>query len=87
MNDINVGIDLGGSHVAIGVVNNEGKILEQFEKDFTVKEKENVLPVAIRYMVDTLRELKQKYDLLYCVVSCVVFALREKQERQTEKWS
>ena len=64
MNDINVGIDLGGSHVAIGVVNNEGKILEQFEKDFTVKEKENVLPVAIRYMVDTLRELKQKYDLL-----------------------
>ena len=28
-----IGIDLGGSHVAIGVVNNEGKILEQFEKD------------------------------------------------------
>ena len=59
MSDINVGIDLGGSHVAIGVVNNEGKILEQFEKDFTIKEKENVLPVAIRYIVDTLRELKQ----------------------------
>ena len=64
MSNINVGIDLGGSHVAIGVVNNEGKILEQFEKDYTVKEKENVLPVAIRYIVDTLRELKQKYDLL-----------------------
>ena len=64
MSNINVGIDLGGSHVAIGVVNNEGKILEQFEKDFTIKEKENVLPVAIRYIVDTLRELKQKYDLL-----------------------
>lgn len=44
MSNINVGIDLGGSHVAIGVVNNEGKILEQFEKDYTVKEKENVLP-------------------------------------------
>mgnify|MGYP002966224924 CR=1 FL=1 len=41
MSNINVGIDLGGSHVAIGVVNNEGKILEQFEKDYTVKEKEN----------------------------------------------
>ena len=64
MSNINVGIDLGGSHVAIGVVNNEGKILEQFEKDYTVKEKENVLSVAIRYIVDTLRELKQKYDLL-----------------------
>ena len=42
MKDINVGIDLGGSHVAIGVVNNEGEILEQYEKDFTTKEKENV---------------------------------------------
>ena len=64
MKDINVGIDLGGSHVAIGVVNNDGKILEQYEKDFTIKEKENVLPVAIRYIVDTIRELKQKYELL-----------------------
>ena len=42
MNNINVGIDLGGSHVAIGVVDNNGRILEQFEKDFTVKEKENL---------------------------------------------
>lgn len=25
MSNINVGIDLGGSHVAIGVVNNRGK--------------------------------------------------------------
>ena len=32
MSNINVGIDLGGSHVAIGVVNNEGKILEQYSK-------------------------------------------------------
>ena len=64
MGKFDVGIDLGGSHVAIGVVDGEGKILEQFEKDFTVKEKENVLPVAVRFIVDTLRELKQKYDLL-----------------------
>ncbi len=64
MSDINIGIDLGGSHVAIGVVDNKGKILEQFEKDFTIEEKKNVLPVAIRYIVDTLRELKQNYDFL-----------------------
>lgn len=64
MKDIKVGIDLGGSHVAIGIVNNEGKILKQFEKDFTVKEKENVLPVAIKYIVDTIKELKQQYDFL-----------------------
>ena len=64
MKDIKVGIDLGGSHVAIGIVNNEGIILKQFEKDFTVKEKENVLPVAIKYIVDTIKELRQQYDFL-----------------------
>lgn len=64
MKDINVGIDLGGSHVAIGVVNKNGIILEQFEKDFTIKEKENVLHVAIKYIVDTIRELKHKYELI-----------------------
>ena len=46
--EINVGIDLGGSHVSIGVVNKEGKIIEQYEKNFTIKEKENLMEVAIR---------------------------------------
>ena len=27
---MNIGIDLGGSHVGIGVVDNNGKILEKF---------------------------------------------------------
>ena len=44
----NVGIDLGGSHVSIGIVDDNGKILEQYEKDFTVLEKENLIEVAIR---------------------------------------
>ena len=29
-----IGIDLGGSHIAIGVINNKGKIIEKFEKEF-----------------------------------------------------
>ena len=45
---VKIGIDLGGSHVAIGVINDYGNILVQFEKDFTVKEKENLMEVAIR---------------------------------------
>ena len=28
-----IGIDMGGSHVAIGIVNENGKIIEKFEKD------------------------------------------------------
>ncbi len=64
MKDIDLGIDLGGSHVAIGIVNKDGKIIEQYEKDFTTKEKENVLKVAIDYIVEIVRKLKKKYNIL-----------------------
>ena len=37
-----VGIDLGGSHIAIGVVNNNGKIIEKFEKRILNNEKKNI---------------------------------------------
>ena len=62
-NQVNVGVDLGGSHVAIGVVDYEGRIIEQFEKDFSVEEKRDVLNVAINYIVDVVNCLKKKYML------------------------
>lgn len=64
MKNIRVGIDLGGSHVSVGVVNLEGIILEQYEKDFTIKEKENILPVAIEYIVNIIKKIRQKYEFL-----------------------
>ncbi len=60
--NINIGIDLGGSHVAVGAVDKNGKILEQFEKDFTVAEKRNLLNVSIKYIVETIEHLKKKYS-------------------------
>ena len=27
-----IGVDLGGSHIAIGAVDNNGKVIEKFEK-------------------------------------------------------
>ena len=62
MKNVNIGIDLGGSHVAIGVVNKTGKIIEMFEKDFTVKEKLNLINIAINYIVDITNSLKNKYE-------------------------
>ena len=59
---VNIGIDLGGSHVAIGVVNSRGKILEQYEKDFTIEEKKNLINVAIEFIVKTVNNLKTKYE-------------------------
>lgn len=58
-----IGIDLGGSHVAIGIVDKEGKIIEQYEKDFTVKEKQNIMEVAENYIVENINVLKEKFDI------------------------
>lgn len=62
MEDVSIGIDIGGSHVAIGVVDSLGKIIKQHEKDFTVKEKEHLIDVAIEYIGKIISELKQKYQ-------------------------
>lgn len=59
--NINIGIDIGGSHVAIGLVSDEGEILEQFEKDYTVEEKKNLINVAIDFIVKTVEDLKSSY--------------------------
>ena len=58
-----IGIDIGGSHVAVGVVNDDGVILEQYEKDYTQKEKENLMPVVEGFIVDIVNSLKGKYEI------------------------
>ena len=62
MDNIRIGIDLGGSHVSVGVVNNNYQVIEQYEKDFTVEEKKNVINVAIAYIVNTVNNLKTIYN-------------------------
>ena len=61
MENINVGIDLGGSHVAIGIVNQNGEILDQYEKDFTIEEKRDLINVATRYIIENINMLKKQY--------------------------
>ena len=36
-----IGIDLGGSHIAIGVIDDNLKIIEQMERRILAEEKEN----------------------------------------------
>ncbi len=62
MEKINVGVDLGGSHVSIGVVNNKGIIIKQLEKDYTVDEKKDILNVAINYITFAIDELKKEFE-------------------------
>ena len=54
-----IGIDLGGSHIAIGVVDNKGKILEKVEKRITKAEKGNIKKPDI----DMLRSLSEVLEI------------------------
>ena len=39
---MNIGIDIGGSHIGIGVVSPDGKILKKVEEKITYIEKNNI---------------------------------------------
>lgn len=58
-----IGIDLGGSHIAIGVVNNKGMIVEKIEKRIMSKEKENIIKVIEEYIIKNIKSLKEKYEI------------------------
>ena len=58
-----IGIDLGGSHIAIGVVDNKGKILEKVEKRITGTEKNNIKNVIEEYIFEKAEGFISKYKI------------------------
>ena len=58
-----IGIDLGGSHIAIGVVDNKGKILEKVEKRITKAEKNNIKKVIEEYIIEKTSNFLQQYKI------------------------
>ena len=58
-----IGIDLGGSHIAIGVVDNRGKILEKVEKRITKAEKNTIKKVIEDYIIEKTANFLQQYKI------------------------
>ena len=58
-----IGIDIGGSHIAIGVINEKNEIIEKYEKDYTPEEKTNVIYTIENYIINTINELKNNYNI------------------------
>ncbi len=58
-----IGVDLGGSHIAIGVVDNKGRIVEKMEKRITSTEKRNIKKSIEEYIVDSTLLLDKKYKV------------------------
>lgn len=57
-----IGIDLGGSHIGIGVIENN-EIVEKIEKPFTDEEKTKIIEVIEKFIVETVKEYEKKYDI------------------------
>ena len=58
-----IGIDLGGSHIAIGVVDNQGRIIEKQEKRLSKKDKDNTKKVFEEYIVQTVERFEKEYKI------------------------
>lgn len=57
-----IGIDMGGSHVAIGIVDENGKIIEKFEKDIKVIGDQAKAEMST-YIIETISKIKESYNI------------------------
>ena len=58
-----IGIDLGGSHIAIGVVDNNAKIVEKFVRRITATEKHNIKKTIEETIIENVLDLCKKYKI------------------------
>ena len=58
-----IGIDLGGSHIAIGVVDKNGEIIEKSEKRLTTFEKKNIKQSIEECIIKYVSFFAEKYNI------------------------
>lgn len=58
-----VGVDLGGSHIAIGVVDDKGRILEKNEKRLTSVEKQDIKKSIEQYIIEMVTRFRKVYTI------------------------
>lgn len=59
-----VGIDLGGSHISIGIIDKNNLIIEKIEKRLMSKDKKNIKESIENFIIENVQQLKKKYDIL-----------------------
>ena len=57
-----IGIDLGGSHIGVGLVNEE-KIFYKYEKNFTKEDKEDIKQAIKGYISEAIQNISKVEDL------------------------
>ena len=58
-----IGIDLGGSHIAVGVVDEKGKIVEKYEEDLRNKNINDIISFLKKYLEINITKIIKKYEI------------------------
>lgn len=58
-----IGIDIGGSHIAIGIVDKNGKVLKKNEKRLTSNEKKDIKKSIEECIIENVNKFVQKYEI------------------------
>ena len=58
-----IGIDLGGSHIAVGVVDNNNELIEKVEKDFSEEDKMDIITVTQKFIVENVKIFEENYEI------------------------
>lgn len=58
-----IGIDLGGSHIGIGIVDKNGRIIEKTEKRLTSVEKKDIKKSIEEYIIEHVEIYSKKYEI------------------------
>ena len=54
-----IGIDLGGSHIGIGVVDENGKIIEKKETDLKLTKESDITKFIEDYILKTIKKMQE----------------------------
>lgn len=73
-----IGIDIGGSHISIGVVNNSNNIIEKIEKRIMAKEKTDIKNFLENFIIENVEEFRSKYKITEIGISSPG-AIKEKE--------
>jgi len=60
---MNIGIDLGGSHIAVGIVDKNMKIISKKEHNWTESEKTNLFSSVEKYAKEFIKELMEETNI------------------------
>ena len=59
-----IGIDLGGSHIGVGVIDNKNFIIEKVEKRLLNKDKKDIKSIIESYIIKNVKEFSSKYKII-----------------------